>query len=183
MNEKEILKKIWQKEQALKENNLKMPEPEELWNELLKILDTLPKDSIYYLRYQKLKRGKIWYTGNGLKEGGYPVGNPWKEMFAPFMAIFEQYQAEKTLKSRLELEHIFIEIRINGEEDDRHILVGEKNGDANKAHIVIDGKTAEIRVEDKEHQAPEDLLAKIETILTLKDGKKIRNIREVIEEL
>lgn len=180
MNEKEILKKIWQKEQALKENVLKMPEPKELWDELLRMLDTLPSESIHFLRYQKLKSKMwTWYTDSR----GYPSGSPWKDMFEPFLNIFEQYQAEKTLKNRLELEHLFIESRVQGEDGDQHLLVGEKNGDANKAHIVIDGKTAEIRVEDKGHQAPEDLLAKIETILTLTDGRKIRTTREVIEEL
>ena len=181
MNEKEILKKIWAKEQALKENILKMPEPQNLYNDLIKMLDALPQDSIHFLRYQKLKVNKMrtWYTDSS----GYPTGQPWVEMFEPFLNIFQQYEAEKTLKNRLELENVFIEIRVNGEEGDRHILVGEKNGDANKAHIVIDSKTAEIRVEDKGNQAPEDLMDKIETILTLKNGKKIRTTREIIEEL
>lgn len=180
MSEKEILKKIWQKEQALKENVLKMPEPKELWDELLQMLNTLPSNSIHFLRHQKLKSKMwTWYTDSR----GYPSGSPWRDMFEPFLNIFEQYQAEKTLKNRLESEHLFIESRVQGEDGDQHLLVGERNGEANKAHIVIDGKTAEIRVEDKGHQAPEDLMAKIETILTLKDGRKIRTTREIIEEL
>jgi len=180
MNEKEILKKIWQKEETIKENLLKMPEPKELWADLLKMLDALPSSSIYFLRYQKLKsRMWTWYTDSR----GYPSGNPWKDMFEPFLNIFQQYESEKTLKNRLELEHLFIESRVQGDDGDQHILVGEKNGDANKAHIVIDGRTAEIRIEDNGHQAPEELMTKIETILTLKGGKRILTTRGVIEEL
>lgn len=180
MNEKEVLKKIWQREEAIKENLLKMPEPKELWDELLKMLDTLPSNSIHFLRYQKLKSKMwTWYTDSR----GYPSGNPWKDMFEPFLGIFEQYQAAKTLKNRFESENLFIESRVQGEDGDQHILVGEKSGDGNKAHVVVDGKTAEIRVEDNGHRAPEELMARIETILTLSDGRKIRTTREVIEEL
>lgn len=181
MNEILILKKIWQKEKALKENLLEMPEPENLWNELLKILDNLPLESVHFLRYKKLKKSKMWTWWTDSK--GYPAGDPWKDMFEPFLVIFEKYQAEKTLKSRFESENLFIESRVQGHDSDQHILVGKKDGNGNKAHIIIDGKTAEIRVEDKNHQAPEELVAKIETILTLPDGRRILTTREVIEEL
>lgn len=180
MNEKEVLKKIWQREEAIKENLLKMPEPKELWDELLKMLDTLPSDSIYFLRYQKLK-SKMWTWYEDSR--GYSSGNPWKDMFEPFLGIFEQYQATKTLKNRFESESLFVESRVQGEDGDQHILVGEKSGDGNKAHVVVDGKTAEIRVEDNGHRAPEELITRIETILTLSDGRKIRTTREVVEEL
>ena len=180
MNEKEVLKKIWQKEEAIKENLLKMPEPQDLWDELLKMLDTLPSNSVHFLRYQKLK-SKMWTWYTDLR--GYPSGNPWKEMFEPFLVIFEQYQAEKTLKNRFESEDLFIELRVQGQDGDQHILVGEKNGDGNKAHVIVDGKTAEIRIEDNGHQAPEELMNKIETILTLRNGSKIRTTREAIGKL
>lgn len=179
MNEKEILKKIWQRKEAIKENLLKMPEPKDLWDELLNLLDTIPSSSIHFLRYQKLRSEMwTWYTNSK----GYPTGNPWKDMFEPFLSIFEQYQAQKTLKNRIESENFFIESRVQGEDGDQHILVGEKKGEiGNKAHIIIDGKTAEIRVEDNGHQAPEEMMDRIETILTLSDGRKIRTTREVIE--
>ncbi len=185
MNEKEILKKIWAKELSLKENLLEMPEPKNLWDELIGLLNTLPQDSIHFLRYKKIMGGRIrtWWTASRGQGTGCPTGDPWKEKFEPLLNIFEQYQSEKTLKTRMESENLFMESRVQGEDGDQHLLVGERDGVGNKAHIVIDGRTGEIRVEDKGHLAPEEVLNKIETILTLKDGRKIRTTREVIEEL
>ena len=50
----------------------------------------------------------------------------------------------------------------------------------NISDVIIDGKNAAIRIKDNK-KAPEDLVAKIETFLTLSSGKKIRTTREVIE--
>ncbi len=181
MSEISILRRIWQKEKALKENLLEMPEPKNLWDDLLKVLDKLPSESIHFLRYKKLKKSKMWTWWTDSK--GYSSGNPWKDMFEPFLVIFEQYQAEKTLKNRFESENLFIESRIQGQDGDQHILIGKKDANGNKAHVIIDGKTAEIRIEDKDHQTPEELVAKIETMLILPDGRRIRTTREIIEDL
>jgi hypothetical protein len=178
MDEKEILKLVWSNEQALKENLLKKGEAEKIWNSLLDFLDKMPQTSIVYLRYRKLKSSKMWAWYSDRAD--YPESNTWQCKFQPFMNILEQYMAEKTIKNRLESEGLFIESRTQGE--DQHILIGEKNGKGNKAHLIIDGKTAEIRVDDSDQQ-PEELAHKIETILTLPNGKKIRTTRELIEEL
>jgi hypothetical protein len=177
---KNILKQIWSKETALKENLLKSDVAESMFKSLIEYVDkTLPEDSMSGLRYRKLKTDKnfkTWWTASN----GYPAGNPWDKI-KPILDLLEQYEAEKTIKERLETEGLFVETRSRGE--DQTILVGKRDGSGEKAHIVIDGKTAEIRVEDTRKE-PTDVLAKIETILTLPNGnKKIRTTREVIEEI
>ena len=96
------------------------------------------------------------------------------------MEILQQHEAEKTIKHRLETEGLFVESRSQG--DDQHLLIGAKDGSGDKAHIVIDGKTGEIRVEDNQKE-PTDLTARIETFLTLPSGKRIKTTREAIEEI
>lgn len=63
---------------------------------------------------------------------------------------------------------------------DVHVLVGKRDGTGNRVHIVIDGKTAEIRVEDNQ-TVPEELIKSIESTLTLHDGRTVRFTRELIE--
>jgi len=71
-----------------------------------------------------------------------------------------------------------VESRSQGE--DQHLLIGTKDGSGDKAHVVIDGKTGEIRVEDNQ-QEPTELTDRIETFLTLPSGKRIKITREAIE--
>lgn len=178
-SEVNILKEIWSKERALKENLLPTKEAQALQESLLTHLEKLlPKDSIPGLRFKKLfaeKRFQTWWSDTN----GYPVDNPWDKI-QPFLDILAQHEAEKTIRHRLETEGLFVESRSQGE--DQHLLIGVKDGSADKAHVIIDGKTGEIRVEDNQ-QEPTQLTARIETILTLPSGKKIRTTREAIEEI
>jgi hypothetical protein len=114
------------------------------------------------------------------RKDGYPVGNSWKDFIEPFLNILEQYLAGKTIKNKLTVDNLFVESRIQGE--DEHLLIGEKDGSGRKAHIIVDHETGEIRVDDKD-QAPEKIIKKIETILTLSSGKKIKSTRELLEEI
>jgi len=174
----DALKEIWRKESALKENLLTTEEAQALQKSLLEHLQNiLPGESIPGLRFRKLKaerRFQTWWSN----EQGYPVEKPWDKI-EPFLKILEQHEAEKTIKKRFETEGLFVESRSQGE--DQHLIIGNKNDGGEKAHIIIDGKSAEIRIEDN-RKAPEDLVAKIETFLTLHNGKKIRTTREIIEE-
>lgn len=86
--------------------------------------------------------------------------------------------ATKNIKRRLKEKDLWIETRSQGE--DVHILVGKRDGLGNKVHIVIDGKTAEIRVEDNQ-AVPEELIKSIESTLTLNDGRVVRFSRELLE--
>jgi len=175
---KSVLRKIWSNEVKLKENLLKTKTVQNLHNEVTSDLNSIfNDDSIISLRFQKMKTTRmiVWYS----RVGGYPVGNPWQH-FQSILKLLEQYEAERTIKNRLENEELFIESRFQGE--DLHILTGKKDGTAEKAHMIIDGKTGEIRVEDN-RQEPTELVAKIEAILTLPNGKKIKTTREIIEEM
>ena len=183
MTDQEILKLIQSKEQVLKENLLHATEAEEVQKSLVRFLDEhLPDDSIIGLRYRKLKTDKrlsAWWRGTD----GYPLGNTWVEKFEPFIKILEQYLAEKTIKRRLEVEGLFIESRKQGENSDEHLIIGKKDDAAGeKAHIIIDSNTGEIRVEEGRKE-PTELIRHIETILTLPGGKRIKSSREAIEEL
>ena len=86
--------------------------------------------------------------------------------------------AARTIKKRLREKDLWIETRSQGE--DIHILVGKRDGTGNKVHIIIDGKTAEIRVEDNQ-TAPEQLIKSIESTLTLNDGRVVRFSRDLFE--
>jgi hypothetical protein len=178
-SEANTIKEIWRKEQALKENLLLTPEAQAIQESLLAHLEKLlPKESIPGLRFRKLRaerRFQTWWTNSN----GYPTDNPWTKI-EPFLEILQQHEAEKTIKHRLETEGLFVESRSQGE--DQHLLIGEKDGSAEKAHIIIDGKTGEIRVEDNQKE-PTELTARIETFLTLPSGKKIKTTREAIEEI
>lgn len=176
--DKNILKEIWRKEQALKENLLTTKEAQDLHQGLLTHLnETLLSDSIPGLRFRKLQTGKpiTWWSN----KSGYPIDSSWSK-FQPFLELLEQYEAEKTIKQRLETEGLFVESRSQGE--DQHLLIGKRDGTDDKAHIIIDGRSGEIRTEDKRKE-PTELVSHIETILTLPNGKKIRTTREVIEEM
>jgi len=178
-SEVNVIKEIWRKEQALKENLLLTAEAQAIQESLLAHLEKLlPKDSVPGLRFRKLRaerRFQTWWTNSN----GYPTDNPWTKI-EPFLEILQQHEAEKTIKHRLETEGLFVESRSQGE--DQHLLIGERNGSGDKAHIIIDGKTGEIRVEDNQKE-PTELTARIETFLTLPSGKKIRTTREAIEEI
>ncbi len=87
----------------------------------------------------------------------------------------------KTLKNRLESEGLFIESR-SKKDGDIHLIIGQRDGKPDKAHAIVDEKTGEVRVEDDQLE-PLELVRKIESIITLKTGKKIRVTREAIEEI
>lgn len=177
--EANTLKELWGKKQALKENLLLTKKAQAIQEALLAHLEKLlPKDSIPGLRFRKLRaerRFQTWWSNSN----GYPIDNPWGKI-QPFLDILQQHEAEKTIKRRLETEGLFVESRSQGE--DQHLLIGLRDGSADKAHIIIDGKTGEIRVKNNQ-QEPTQLAARIETILTLPNGRKIRTTREAIEEI
>ncbi len=178
-NSVDVLKEVWQKESAIKENLLPTNEVKVLHAALMSHLESiLNDDSLPSLRFKKMKAGKpiTWWSAEG---SGYPIGNPW-ERFQPFLDLLEQHEAEKTIKNRLKVEGLFVESRSQG--DDLHLLIGKRDGSAEKAHIIIDGKTGEIRVEDNQ-QEPTELISRVEAILTLPSGKKIKTTREAIEEI
>lgn len=177
MDDKEISKLIWGNEAALKENLLLTREALEIRDTIIKYLNSvLDKKLLPGLRLRKITSNATpdtWWSDNS----GFPTDNAWKRM-EKYINIFQQYLAEKTIKKRISDDQFFIESRIQGE--DQHILVGKRDGSGSKAHIVIDGSTGEIRVEDNQ-QAPEEVTEKIETVIKLPNGKQIRTTREILE--
>ncbi|HQM18895.1 MAG TPA: hypothetical protein PLY98_02155 [Candidatus Paceibacterota bacterium] len=177
MDDKELSKLIWGNEAALKENLLLTREALEIRDTIIKYLNSvLDKKSLPGLRLRKITSNATpdtWWSDNS----GFPTDNAWKRM-EKYINIFQQYLAEKTIKKRISDDQFFIESRIQGE--DQHILVGKRDGSGSKAHIVIDGSTGEIRVEDNQ-QAPEEVTEKIETVIKLPNGKQIRTTREILE--
>lgn len=178
-SEKDILKEIWQKQEALKENLLTTDKAQRIQERLLAHLEkTFPTESVPGLKLRKIcaeKRLVTWWSD----ANGYPTDNPW-EKIEPFLIILQQHEAEKTIKHRFETKGLFVESR--SQNGDQHLLIGERNGNGDKAHVIIDHKTGEVRVE-KGRQEPTEVLNKVEAILTLKDGKRIRTTREAIEEI
>lgn len=62
------------------------------------------------------------------------------------------------------------------------MLIGKRDGSPDKTHIFIDEKTGEIRIEGNQ-QDPTELGVKIETVLTMPNGRRIKTTREAIEDL
>lgn len=177
VTDKSVLKEIWAKEKALKENLLTTDEVQGLYERLVSHLkNTLPGDSLPGLRFRKSQtKTHTWWS----TEDGYPYPAPWPQ-FEPYLELLAQHEAEKTIKRRMEIEGLFVESRSQGE--DQHLLIGKRDGSGEKAHMVIDGKSGEIRIEDKRLE-PTELLARIETILTLPNGRVIKTTREAVEEI
>ena len=167
MNDKEISKLIWSNEAALKENFLLTVEALKIQNTILEYLNSvLDVNSLLGLRLRKITsnaKPDTWWSN----DAGFPTDNAWQKI-EKYVNIFQQYLAEKTIKKRISDDQFFIESRIQGE--DQHILVGKRDGSGSKAHIVIDGVTGEIRIEDNQ-RAPEEVTERIETIIKLPNGK------------
>lgn len=172
MNEDEIYKLIKSKEYAIRENLLLKEELLEVEKPIKEFLDkNLSSDSILFLKYRKLnKTMRTLYWDNK----GYPVGG--YKYIEPVINIFEQYLATKKIKRRLENEKLWVQSNIQGNEE--HIFIGEKEAD-DKVHLII-GETGEVRI-DKKDNAPHEVVRKVETVLTLKSGEKIRSTKTALE--
>ncbi len=92
--------------------------------------------------------------------------------------FFEQYIAEKKIISRLENENLWVESRVQGNE--QHLLVGDKQNKEQKVHLIF-GETGEIRI-DKKDQSPAEVFRKVESILTKSDGSTIKSTLEFFKE-
>lgn len=142
-------------------------------------------DEIALLKFNKLNSGwrNVLKSGFHNRETAESKLEKWREFLIEISMPNEKpigTDEVKTIKNRFKTEGLFIESR--SQDEDLHLLIGKRDGTAEKAHVVVDGKTAEIRVEDNQ-QEPTDLVEKVESILTLKGGKKLRVTREAIEEL
>lgn len=163
----------------IEENLLFTKELQSLQKDILEFLDkNIHEKHPIFLKYRKFKKtllNTLWSN-----EAGYPFSTANALHFInPWINFFYEYVSFQTIKQRLEYEGLFVESRTK-KNDDLHILVGENNNSSNKAHIIIDNNTAEIRVEDNQDE-PTDYFPKIEAILTLKNGRKIKSTRESLD--
>ena len=128
-------------------------------------------DSLLALRYRKFKLpGKprtLWSDTSGFPMGG-------KEWINGYINFFEQYITEKKIINKLEDKNLWVESRIQGNE--QHLFIGDKQNNGGKVHLIF-GETGEIRI-DKEDQSPGELVKKVEAVLTNIDGSIVKTTLE-----
>lgn len=172
MTEEEIIKLIKSKSQAISENLLLTVELTEVKEKIEQFLDlNIGGDSLLALRYRKFKLpGKsrtLWSSTNGFPTGG-------KEWISAYISFFEQYITEKKIINRLEDKNLWVESRTRGNE--QHLFVGDKQNNGEKVHLIF-GETGEIRI-DKKDQVPDELVKKVEAVLTNIDGSMVKTTLE-----
>jgi hypothetical protein len=137
-------------------------------------------NKIISLMFKKLNSGMT----NQLKSGFHNIStaksvlDPWKDLIDYILE--QKIEKSKTLKNRLQAEGLFIESR-SKKGGDLHLIIGERDGSTHKAHAIVDEKNGEIRVENGQTE-PIELVRKIEAIITLESGKRIKTTREEITE-
>ena len=100
----------------------------------------------------ELRKRKIWQDVSGGKAG----------------------VAEKKIINRLEDKNLWVESRTQGNE--QHLFVGDKQNNGEKVHLIF-GETGEIRI-DKKDQSPNEIVRKVEAVLTNLDGSMVRTTLE-----
>ena len=174
--DKEIIKLIKSKSQAIKENLLLSSELKTVKESIESFLDKkLVSDSLLSLRYRKFKfssKSRTLYSDlNGFASHG-------EEWINPYIKFFESYITEKKIINKLEDQSLWVESRTQGNE--QHILIGNKNNNGEKAHLIL-GDTGEIRI-DKKDQKPSELIRKVEAILTKPNGEVVKSTLEFFNE-
>jgi hypothetical protein len=177
-DEEGLYRYLKRQRQAIEENVLPAAELGPIRDAIIRVLDeNLPKDSLNFLRFQKLKAEMKSHIIWADEKTGYPKPSG-VAFLMPWINFFEKHLGEKVVKRRLEDADLWVESRVQGE--DVHLFVGDKRDPSSKAHLVTDGETGEIRVDPKD-QSPHDLLPHVETILTTKSGRRIRSTRDALE--
>jgi hypothetical protein len=176
MTEEEIIKLIKSKSQAIEESLLLTKELEEVKEKIEQFLDqNIKGDSLLALRYRKFKLpGKprtLWSNTSG-----YPIGG--KEWISGYINFFEQFITEKKIINRLEDKNLWVESRTQGNE--QHLFVGDKQNNGEKVHLIF-GETGEIRI-DKKDQSPNELVKKVEAVLTNLDGSIVKTTLEFFKQ-
>jgi len=175
MDEKDIIKLIKSKSQAINENLLLSTELTEIKKNIEQFLDqNLKGNGLLPLRYRKFKLSgsRPLYS----EASGFPARG--KDWIKPYIDFFEQYITEKKIINRLEDKNLWIESRTQGNE--QHLLVGDKQGNGEKVHLVF-GETGEIRI-DKKDQSPSEIFKKVESVLTKLDGSIVKSKLEFFKE-
>ncbi|GAF85486.1 unnamed protein product [marine sediment metagenome] len=175
MNERDIIKLIKSKSQAINENLLLSTELTEIKKKIEQFLDqNLKGNGLLSLRYRKFKLSRsspLYSDANGFPARG-------KDWIKPYLNFFEKYITEKKIINHLEDENLWVESRTQGNE--QHLLVGDKQGNAEKVHLIF-GETGEIRI-DKKDTPPTEIFRKVESVLTKLDGSIVKSTLEFFKE-
>ncbi|KKT21217.1 MAG: hypothetical protein UW04_C0008G0005 [Parcubacteria group bacterium GW2011_GWB1_43_8] len=176
MTEEEIIKLIKSKSQAIEENLLLTTELEEVKEKIEQFLDqNIKGDSLLALRYKKFKLSSkprtLWSNTSG-----YPIRG--KEWISGYINFFEQFITEKKIINRLEDKNLWVESRTQGNE--QHLFVGDKQNNGEKVHLIF-GETGEIRI-DKKDQSPNEIVKKVEAVLTNLDGSIVKTTLEFFKQ-
>jgi len=180
MNEKEITKLIRSKYPAINENLVTSDELYKIKGELERFLDkNLIGESLLALRYRKFRSpGKgciVFLTG----ENGYPLGDGGAKWIEPYLDFFEKYMAEKALVKRIEDDNLWVESRI--QDNEQYLFVGKKKSETGEKVHLIFGQTGEIRI-DKKDLRPGEIMKKIESLLQKEDGSIVETTIEFFNE-
>lgn len=132
------------------------------------------QDELYRRRAEKLEKKTIWTHET---RDGFVSPKESKEL-QPWIELFRNYLGQRRIKRKLKKEGLWIQSTIEGK--DEHLLIGKRDGKGDKVHLVSDSETGEIRI-DRKDQVPHELVKQIETVLTLKNGEKVRFTRSKME--
>ena len=177
MTEEELTKSIKSKRAAINEELLTTAELRALQAEIQNFADEhIQGDSLFALRYRKFRHPErprtLWSDSNGL----YPRGGA--EWIKPWIDIIDQYLTEKKIKARLEDDQLWVQTNLD--KNDQHMFIGEKDASGGKKVHLIFGEGGDIRF-DKNDEAPENVLKKVQSVLTTKDGKQIISTMEFLD--
>ncbi len=102
-----------------------------------------------------------------------------KIWISPYIDFFKSYITEKKIVDRLEDEKLWVESRIQGNE--QHLLIGEKSTKSGEKVHLIFGETGEIRI-DRKDEYPGKIFRKVESILAKPDGSIVKTTLEFFKE-
>lgn len=168
-----ILSKLTRVKDLLSEGLARVTEKSDVLEEAKQNIGLI-EDDILGRKAEKLSKRTIYTTtyNDGFADPKEIADlNPWIE-------LLQEYLGRDKIKRRLEKEGLWIQSNIDGE--DEHLFIGEKDNNGKKIHLIRDGGTGEIRIDPKD-QIPHALLRKVETIITLTTGERVRSTLTKLE--
>lgn len=177
MTYQEIQRLIAKNKPLLTENLLTTEELKKLQKKLEAFLDnTLAPDSLLGRRCNRLKQQPVaLWSSEGIPTNAESFIEPW-------VSMFEAYVDSIAVKQDIDVGDKWIQTRVRKGDEDLHVLAGTAASGANKAHMIIDGKSGEQRFEDG-RTPMESLFPRIQTDLFNEDGSVVRVTREVMQPL
>lgn len=167
----ETLKEI-RRIRELIEQGLAKPEEKQKAFRIAKEAATLFTADIFLRKAEKLSKISHW---SKKRLDGF-VDPKEADQLDGWIALFEDFQEARKIKSELSNEKIHIQSVVDGE--DQHIFITEK-GSKEHAHLIFDGGTGEIRIDPKD-KLPHDLIKSVQAVLELKTGETVQVTKSAI---